>query len=209
MILTGVQTRGTGIARARRAKRLNALAAVLSGGLPALILSLNSHSTPGEFLLGFLIGLIWANGFEYAYHRFLLHLPNSFLARRHREHHLAAGTPFDIEHLNFVESPPWVLLMFVTNGVLAVAADLLFGLGLVPGTLIAFAAYYLAAEEMHWRIHLGGWLPPGLRALREYHLAHHDRPDARFNVFLPLFDWLFGTNGGAATLPDVPRRPVQ
>lgn len=74
---------------------------------------------------------------------------------------------------------------------------------------MAFAAYYLAAEEMHWRIHLGGWLPPGLRALREYHLAHHDRPDARFNVFLPLFDWLFGTNGGAATLPDVPRRPVQ
>jgi hypothetical protein len=47
-------------------------------------------------------------------------------------------------------------------------------------------------EEIHWRIHLGGWLPVGLNWTRQYHLAHHDIPSGRFNVFFPVFDLLFG-----------------
>ena len=33
----------------------------------------------------------------------------------------------------------------------------------------------------------------GLCAARDYHIAHHDIPDGCFNVYLPLFDVLFGT----------------
>jgi sterol desaturase/sphingolipid hydroxylase (fatty acid hydroxylase superfamily) len=74
---------------------------------------------------------------------------------------------------------------------------LIFHLVLEPeaGLLLAvsFRAYLVVPEEIHWCIHLGEWLPLGLRTAREHHIAHHDRADTRFNVFLPLFDWLFGT----------------
>jgi len=40
---------------------------------------------------------------------------------------------------------------------------------------------------------MGGWLPPGLRSAQQFHLAHHDIPGGRYNVFLPLFDALLGT----------------
>ena len=62
----------------------------------------------------------------------------------------------------------------------------------LPAMLLTFAAYSVAYEEIHWRIHQDEWLPPGLRLAREHHFAHHAQPDARFNVFLPLFDWLLG-----------------
>jgi len=58
--------------------------------------------------------------------------------------------------------------------------------------MTGWSLYLIAVEEIHWRIHLGGWLPPGLHAARQYHLAHHDIADGRFNVFSPLFDYLFG-----------------
>ncbi|MDA2914374.1 sterol desaturase family protein [Acidobacteriia bacterium AH_259_A11_L15] len=144
------------------------------------------------WLVGFFAGLLWANGFEYVYHRFLLHLPGSFFGRPHLHHHMSSGTPQEAQDLNLAGSPGRVILLFVGNGAPLVAADLFFELGVVPAMLIAFAAYLVVAEEIHWRIHLGGRLPPGLRPARAYHLAHHERPDSRFNIFLPLFDWLVG-----------------
>jgi hypothetical protein len=54
--------------------------------------------------------------------------------------------------------------------------------------LVAFAVYFIAVEEIHWRIHLEEWLPPRLAASRVHHLAHHACPNARFNIFLPLWD---------------------
>jgi len=68
--------------------------------------------------------------------------------------------------------------------------------------------YFIITEEVHWRIHLGGWLPPGLSAARAYHLRHHDTPDARFNVFLPIFDLLFG-NLGAEVYTENRRQPLR
>lgn len=71
--------------------------------------------------------------------------------------------------------------------------DLLLGLSIAPGVFLAFAVYFITVEEVHWRIHLGEGLPRMLRASRAYHLAHHTRPDARFNIFLPVWDALLGT----------------
>ena len=42
---------------------------------------------------------------------------------------------------------------------------------------------------------MNGWLPPGLRFARAYHMSHHDYSNTRYNVFLPLFDMLFGNRG--------------
>jgi sterol desaturase/sphingolipid hydroxylase (fatty acid hydroxylase superfamily) len=83
--------------------------------------------------------------------------------------------------------------LFAINGFPLVTADLLFRLGIAPGIFVGFAVYFVTVEEIHWRIHLGEWLPPVLGAARAHHLAHHARPDARFNIFLPVWDLVFGT----------------
>ena len=167
------------VARSRKSKQLNAWAALLSGCLWALALG------------------------------FILHLAGSYFARRHLVHHRATGTPEEAEHVNFGESPLWIVLLFVVNGLPVSALDWLSGLGIAPGMLLAFVAYFVAVEEVHWRIHLGGRLPSVLEPARGYHLAHHDMPVGRYNVFFPLFDWLLGTAHGPALADQGHARPAR
>ena len=148
-----------------------------------------------KLVISFAAGLVWANFFEYAYHRFLLHLPGTSLARKHLEHHMTVGAPTEAENVNLGSAPIWVALLFSVNGIPVVLADLLLGYRSAPGALVAFTTYFIVTEELHWRIHLGEALPPGFGAAKRYHLAHHTRPSARFNIFLPLWDWLLGTSG--------------
>ena len=96
--------------------------------------------------------------------------------------------------MNLGSSPIWVVALFAINGLPVVIADFLFRFGIAPGMLVAFAVYFITVEEIHWRIHLGERLPPVLGASRAHHLAHHARPDARFNIFLPLWDTLLGSS---------------
>ena len=192
---TKVEVRTVAIARGRAIKRVNALTAVLCGGLPALAFGIFFPSGPWRWLAGFVVGFVWASLFEYAYHRFLLHLPGTFFARRHLEHHASVGTPTEAEHVNLGSSPIWVAALFAINGLPVVIADLLFRFGISPGIFVGFSVYFITVEEIHWRIHIGEWLPPVLGASRAYHLAHHARPDARFNIFLPVWDTLLGPVG--------------
>jgi sterol desaturase/sphingolipid hydroxylase (fatty acid hydroxylase superfamily) len=83
--------------------------------------------------------------------------------------------------------------MFVSNGIPVVAADRALGWGVAPGMLVMFSLYFVLTEEIHWRFHLGGWLPRWLQAARERHYVHHERPDGSFNIFLPVFDRLVGS----------------
>ena len=191
-VLAVTDIRAASIARGRAIKTVNALTAVSCGALPAVALSLVLPAGFGKWLVGFVAGLLWASWFEYAYHRFLLHLPGTFFAQRHLEHHASVGTPTEPDHVNFGSSPVWVVALFAINGLPMVAVNLLLRLGVAPGILLASAVYYIAVEEVHWRIHLGEWLPPGFRSAREYHLAHHMHPNARFNIFMPLWDALLG-----------------
>jgi hypothetical protein len=181
------------IVRGREIKKLNALTAMACGGLPAVIFLLLFHTTPARWLLGFLFGLIWANWFEYAYHRYLLHWPGTFFAREHLRHHMSVNTPSEAEHLNLGGSPMWVVLLFVINGVPLVVLDRFLHLGAASGLFAAFALYFIVVEEVHWRLHLGEWLPAICDPARAYHLAHHERPDSRYNIFLPLWDSLLGS----------------
>jgi hypothetical protein len=183
------------ITRPTRLKRANALTAVILSGLCSAIWALRYPTGAGRWTAGFLAGLLWANGFEYFYHRWLLHAKRGFQARFHLKHHATTGTSDEPEHVNLAGSPAWVAVMFVLNGAVAAGLDGLFRLRMASGVLLAFGLYFVVVEEIHWRIHLRRRLrlPPGLGLAADYHLLHHRRPNARFNVFLPLFDWLLGT----------------
>jgi len=196
------------VARGRTRKLLNAMAAVLSGFTPALLLGHFFPASPQRWLTGFCAGLLWANAFEYFYHRYLLHLPKNFLSMGHLGHHSSVGKPDEADHVNLGSSPLWVVVLFVINGAIVVPLDFLLRLHIAAGMFLGFLAYQIVVEEFHWRIHLGGWLPFG-RWCRDYHLAHHDRPDGRFNIFLPFSDVLFGsiaTGFAAVTLAKGTRR---
>ena len=173
-------------------KRNNAIAAFICGVVPATILAVLSPASARHWLIGFVIGLVWANGFEYAYHRWLLHRPRSIFGKGHILHHRMVGQPEEPEHVTLGSSPLNVALLFVSNGILLLAIEALLRTRISAGVLMGWAVYMIATEEVHWRIHLGEWLPPILRRSRDYHFSHHDYPNARYNVFLPLFDLLFG-----------------
>ena len=180
-------------------KRNNAIAAVFCGALPAVALSFHFSSIASRaWLIGLIVGLIWGNAFEYLYHRWLLHQSGSPLGAGHREHHAQIGTPEQAEHVALITSPVNTVLLFVINGVPAFLITSLIGVrGILSGVFLGWAVYLIATEEIHWRIHMNGWLPPGLRFARAYHMSHHARPNSRYNVFLPLFDFLFGNTGQA------------
>ena len=146
---TKVEVRTVAIARGRAIKRVNALTAVLCGGLPALAFGIFFPSGPWRWLAGFVVGFVWASLFEYAYHRFLLHLPGTFFARRHLEHHASVGTPTEAEHVNLGSSPIWVVALFAINGLPVVIADLLFRFGIAPGIFVGFSVYFITVEEIH------------------------------------------------------------
>jgi hypothetical protein len=180
--------------------------AILCGVVPAVLLDSYFPATWMRWLIGFTVGLIWGNAFEYAYHRWLLHQPHSIFARGHLEHHRTAGNPGQAEHINFGRSPLNVVALFVGNGIVLLALGVSFHLRIAPGVLLGWAAYLIALEEVHWRLHMDEWMPPGLRFARSYHLSHHDIPNTRYNVFLPLFDFLFGN--AKVVLPKSPLQTV-
>ena len=103
----------------RDKKRRNAIAALLCGAVPAVLLSFYSVSAASWelCLLGFIVGLIWGDAFEYVYHRWLLHRPRSPLGTGHHEHHAQIGTTQEAEHVALISSPLNILLLFVINGV--------------------------------------------------------------------------------------------
>jgi dihydroceramide fatty acyl 2-hydroxylase len=182
------------IIRSRAIKRRNALTALVTGGLLAAygarVYGLGQPRGLG-ILYGILAGLLYANLFEYALHRYPLHWGSGFLAGRHALHHDSEGTPEEARYVNFATSPWVVVLLFVANALPVFVVERLLHLGLAPGMLAAFTAYYILYEEIHWRMHLGGWLPSWLQAARHHHMLHHGGFEGRYNVFLPLCDWIF------------------
>ena len=197
-MLTPAEMIEVAVRHGRDKKRKNAISALLCGAVPAGLLGFYSGSAARWWLWlpGFLVALVWGDAFEYVYHRWLLHRPRSPVGNGHHEHHVQIGTPEQAEHVALISSPLNVLLLFVINGVPAfVLASLIGSWGILSGVFIGWTVYVIVTEEIHWRIHMNGWLPPGLRFARAYHLSHHQIPSSRYNVFFPLFDLLFGSIG--------------
>jgi hypothetical protein len=193
------ELRDIAIQHGRAKKRNNAIVALLSGALPGAIFSLYLPFSWERWLLGLMVGLIWGNAFEYAYHRWLLHRPRSAIGKGHREHHAQVGTPEEAEHVTLGSSPLNVAILFAINGAVAIPMDFLLGLHILGGIFTGWTIYIISAEEIHWRIHMDGWLPRWLQFARAYHMSHHDVPNSCYNVFLPLFDWLLRNSAQPAS----------
>jgi hypothetical protein len=189
-VLSATEVQRIALEHGRAKKRNNAIVAVLSGAVPAVLINFYSPASWQRWLIGIAIGLVWGNAFEYAYHRWFLHWPQSSFAKGHLEHHINVGTPEEAEHVTLGRSPLHIIPLFLSNGLLVIVLDRFFDLRITAGIMVGWSIYLIAAEEVHWRIHMDGWLPPGLRFCRAYHMSHHDIPAARYNVFLPLFDVL-------------------
>ena len=189
-------SRSVEIARANRVKRRNAITALLMGSiLAAAVLELAHFDSreldPLRLVAGFLAGVLYANGFEYVLHRFFLHWGEGFLVQRHGLHHDTAGAAEEPRYVNFATSPWVVVLVFVLNALPVFVLEFFFRSGFAAGIFVGFTLYFIAYEEIHWRFHLGGWLPGWLRAARNHHMLHHGGFEGRYNVFLPIFDWIF------------------
>jgi hypothetical protein len=193
-----IGTRAEELGRGRVVKRRNAAAAALVGS--ALIISArlilepsSAHTWESALFrlgLGLSVGFTYANAFEYVLHRFLLHKGEGFLDRRHALHHDSAGAPEEARYVNFARSPLVVVLVFVVNAIPVVALEYFLRPGIGTGVFLGFTLYFIAYEEIHWRIHFGG-LPRWMNFARRHHMLHHGGFPSRYNVFLPLFDWIF------------------
>lgn len=197
-MLTPTEMTEVAVRHGRDKKRKNAIAALVCGAIPAALLSVYSGSASNWrlWLPGLVAGLIWGDAFEYVYHRWLLHRPRSAVGNGHLDHHAQIGTPEEAEHVALIGSPLNILLLYVINGVPAFLVAWWWGLwGILSGVFAGWSVYLIVTEEIHWRIHMNGRLPPGLRFARAYHMSHHDIPNSRYNIFLPLFDLLLGSAG--------------
>jgi hypothetical protein len=192
----------------QKKKRNNAMAAVLSGVVPGVVLTFYCPTTWERWLVGLMIGVLWGNAFEYSYHRWMLHRPESPFSKGHREHHAQLGAIAEAEHVTLGSSPLNVAILFLINGMFVIPVDFLLRLWITPGIFIGWSVYLIVAEEIHWRIHMNGWLPLGLRFARAYHLNHHHFPKGHYNVFLPLFDVVCGNMGSGGIKFPLEHRPI-
>jgi hypothetical protein len=180
-------------AQGLRIKRNNLLAATSSGAILAGVsLWFFPYSVPA-IIGGFVIGFIYANGFEYCLHRFILHGSRGFFRQEHIVHHATLNSPEIARYVNFSSNPWGVVALFLANAAPFLVLQWYFRSRWTAGVFVGFAIYYLAFEEIHWRMHMGGWLPKWLRPAARHHLLHHAHDSDRFNVFLPMFDWLAGS----------------
>jgi hypothetical protein len=191
------ETRAQGL----RIKRNKLIAALLSGlALVFISVEFVAPSRMG-FLFGLLAGFVYANGFEYCLHRFLLHCGHGVFSQQHMVHHTSLKAPDAARYVNFSSNPWGVVALFCANGLPFLILEWIFKNGWVAGAFVSFSLYYIAFEEIHWRTHMGGWLPVRLRGAARHHLRHHADDTGYFNVFLPMFDWIVWqvSNGGRQT----------
>jgi hypothetical protein len=175
-----------------KTKRNNLLAAALSGStLTFISLHFFPYSVP-SILAGFATGFVYANLFEYCLHRFVLHRGRGIFFETHMLHHTTLNSPEGPRYVNFSRNPWGVVGLFAVNAVPFLLLEWVFRIGWTAGIFAAFALYYIAFEEIHWRSHMGGRLPKWLRPAARHHLLHHAHETGEYNVFLPLFDWLLG-----------------
>lgn len=177
-------------AQGLRIKRNNFVAALASGALLVWI-SLRSfpHSVLGLFG-GFVVGFFYANAFEYCLHRFLLHSGRGIFAHQHMVHHATLNAPEGPRYVNFSSNPLGVVALFLANAAPFLILESIFKTGWTAGIFVAFALYYIAFEEIHWRTHMGGHLPKRVRFAARHHLLHHAHENGEYNVFLPICDWI-------------------
>jgi len=188
-------------------KRNNFVAALSSG---ALLVWISVHFFPhsaARIGLGFVLGFFYANAFEYCLHRFVLHSGRGIFFHQHMVHHETLHAPEVARYVNFSSNPLGVVALFLANAAPFLILDWIFKSGVTAGMFAAFALYYIAFEEMHWRTHMGGRLPKRLRFAARHHLLHHAHETGEYNVFLPICDRIVGLFESSARMHGDAKNP--
>ena len=176
---TSSEVRETASEHGRAKKQNNAIVALLSGALPGVVLSFYLPVSWERWLIGLVIGLVWGNAFEYAYHRWMLHRRRSSFAKGHLEHHGTIGAPEEAEQVTLGRSPFHIALRFASNGVFVIVLDLLLGLGLMPGIFVGWTVYRLSDRRRGNPLaHSHGGMAasgPGLCACLPYEPSRHSQ----------------------------------
>lgn len=147
-------------------------------------------------MLGFALGVVVSNGFEWAFHKYVLHgmarKKTSYWAFHWHEHHknVRKSQGYDPMYLEPIWETP-----SKAKEVLGVITGPFLSAPLIPvlpgfflGACASSAAYYF----MHKKAHLD---PQWARKWVPWHVDHHLGPNQHKNwcVTWPLFDWIMGT----------------
>src|SRR6202521_4128379 len=136
-------------AQGLRIKRNNLLAAVLSGAVLVWISLRFFPYSIASILGGFALGFVYANGFEYCLHRFLLHAGRGIFSQQHMVHHNTLNSPEAARYVNFSSNPWGGVALFFANAIPFLVLQWVFRRhdAWVAGVFASFAIYYVAFEE--------------------------------------------------------------
>jgi hypothetical protein len=161
-------------------------------------------------LYSFVGNVIFGSFCEWILHRYVMHRKPfgfSYAFRAHalvHHHQFGHGATYHLIHPATQDKSK--ITMAKWNGPVLILAfsmpslvlSIIFGLWSIwVGSIIAFSAYYIAYEYMHWCMHLPkarrlekSWI---FRRLNGHHLLHHLYMGKNFNVVFPLADLCLGT----------------
>lgn len=163
-------------------------------------------------VLTLVFGYVIFSYLEYAGHRWLLHKMrmanrlNSQWLRTICINHMKLhhGSDFEHEHKQRDDDP----VQLAITGIVVMAlptAVLHYFLPECAYALMGFGVVYaLLAHVVHQEFHrqTGAFYSNTayFRYLKHCHRLHHEQPGTNFNVILPLFDWVFGTQAKQSAL---------
>jgi hypothetical protein len=179
-------------------------------GLAAMVGALvRLHSARPVELLTLPITLILAFGFEWRVHQVVLHRRMPLVGTLYERHELQHHVVYVYDDLQMrsareawlIMMPPYaVVLVFLLDLPLALAAGALLGANVGCLFLATSMLFFLSYEWLHLAYHLPEESAIGrariIARLREHHRRHHDPRLMKrwnFNVTLPLFDWVHRT----------------
>ena len=142
-----------------------------------------------RFCILFLIGIIYSNFFEYFTHRILFHSLPLIIGRNayyvaHGHHHKYPNG------ISFIPLPQMILIYMLTWKMFSYMAALRDAANLLIGGSVGFLTFELS----HWYIHALGSSPHAyLRAMVDFHKAHHLNHHVAYTFTSTFWDWLFGT----------------
>jgi dihydroceramide fatty acyl 2-hydroxylase len=150
------------------------------------------RTSPGNFMLLFLVGLVLWTLFEYVMHRFVFHYnPKTEIGKK--VHFLAHGV-----HHDYPRDATRLVMPLLVSIPLAIlhyfAFNFIFGFNYFLAVFAGYLIGYVLYDTIHFATHHWKMTSPLGKFLKEYHLKHHYiAPDTAYGVSNPLWDYVFFT----------------
>lgn len=162
---------------------------------PTIIYFLSYFGTPLNVfsVLCVIGGMLSVSMFEYLLHRFAFH--NRKIPRKVKKL-VSNGHVFHHRYPQLIDN--LILPLTITlpvSLILLVTFVVLFGTDYMFWFYIGEVGIYYIYEFMHFTAHHYPLNLPFFKQMREYHLSHHQsKPNSRFMITTPIWDWVFRTH---------------